>query len=230
MRTEILGLCLLVIFGCLDPVLFAQEQQQTLKQKLEQGLVKTQIFHGQKLLISTQNPVDAKTRLIDFKWQLIEWPFIIKYPASWYVRESYYNTSSLFISQEPVNEVTDQYKVGMALHYYPGYFSIQKPPAVSELGQIAHDLVYINQWETAKKEYIEQVRQQSQSVISVKDIDLAGKPAARAEHKLNDFQVISYYIKADNDLIQIMYQAPLREFSKYETVFNLMIDSFYFKQ
>jgi hypothetical protein len=206
----------------------ADGQDFTLKQKLEKGIIKTQVFQDQKVLVAMQDPVNGQTKMVAFKSQLVEWPFRMKYPASWYVREAFYGTSSLYITQEPVKQINDTFSVGMSLYYFQNYFSIQKASEDSKTGKLAESVLYKNDWVKSKAEYIRQIKKSADKVISIEETEFALQPAVCSEHQLNGAQVITYYVKAGNNLLQIIFEAPQQEFGNFETIFGLIADSFYF--
>ncbi|MFH1092756.1 MAG: hypothetical protein V1739_01215 [Candidatus Omnitrophota bacterium] len=229
MQKNMTAVLIFLIIFLSNTLLQAKDDGKTLDEKIKEGIIKIEKYQNQDVYSSVQNPQNDTAQLIDFKWQLVDWPFDIKYPPQWYAREEYYGTASLFFTKEPISKIGDKYQIGMSLFYYQGYFLPKKASGDSELGKLAQGAYYIETWEKSKEEHINKIKSQTE-VISMSEEKLSGQPSVRIEYKLNDTQVDSYYIKVGNNLMVVGFEAPFSGFAENKTIFKNMAESIHFNK
>lgn len=216
---------LIIVFG--DAFLFAEDNEKTLKQKIEEGIVKVEKYQDRDVLSCVQEPQGDTPQEIDFKWQLVEWPFNIKYPSQWYAREAYYGTASLSFTKEPIFKIGDQFQTGMSLFYYEGYFLPRKASKDSEAGKMAKAAYFFKTWESSKKDYIDNIKSKTE-VISISEGKFAGQSSVRVECKVNNIQMDNYYVKVGNNLMIMTFEAPASEFAEHKMTFENIAQSINF--
>ena len=175
-----------------------------------------------------QEPKGETETLVDFTPALIQFPFEIKYPAKWYVREEVAgNISCLFFTREPIKKEGDRYSVGASLLYNVGYFASKEPPA-SPIGQAAEMVIKMRGWEESKKLFTESLKKDGNTVISQTDVTISGQPALRVEYESKNARVSTIYIKAGIHLLVITFEAPPQGYEQYKDVFENILNSFFF--
>lgn len=180
-----------------------------------------------------QEPRKDTSDLVELQLKMIDFPFILKYPGNWYVREERYVTGnsmqnpSLFISREPIRGASDQFKVGMSLIYYQNYF-ISREPSDTAMGKSAQVVLKVVDWDKEKVRLLDAIKNASKKVVSEADIKITNQPAVKIESYNDLTHQITVYIKLNNNLIAIVCEAPVVEFDKYKKTFDEMLDSFMF--
>jgi len=172
-----------------------------------------------------QEPKGDTMDLVDFTPTKINMPFVIKYPAKWYVREAIGGMPSLFISREPIRDISDKYKVGLGAFYNQDYFISRESPD-TKLGQMGKTVLKARSWKKDKKEFVENLKRDGFNIISQSDIKISGQPALRIQYKSSVSEVTSLYVKLGKDLLMLFFEAPPDEYGNYKAIFEQMIDSF----
>ncbi|MFA6321112.1 MAG: hypothetical protein WCY36_04565 [Candidatus Omnitrophota bacterium] len=179
-------------------------------------------------VVKLQEPKGNTETLIDFAPTLIKFPFEIKYPAAWYVREEVAgNVQCLFFTREPIKKEGDRYSVGVSLLYNIGYFA-SKEPSESVLSQTAHTVIKIRDWEESKKQFIESLNDGGNIIVSQADTTVSGQPALKVEYESKNTRMTIVYIKAGIHLLSITFEIPLKEYEQYKDIFEKMLTSFFF--
>ncbi|MCX5678864.1 MAG: hypothetical protein NTY76_07135 [Candidatus Omnitrophica bacterium] len=177
---------------------------------------------------AVQEPKGDTVNLVDFIPQKINFPFEIKYPAKWYVREELTgNMPALILSQEPIKNDTDKYKVGVSLLYNVGYFSSRESSS-SALGQTADLVVRIRDWKESKKQFVEGLKEAGNTIISQSDIKVSGQPALRVEFESKAVRVTVIYVQVGVHLLMMTFESPPQEYNLYKDIFEKMINSLFF--
>ena len=172
-----------------------------------------------------QEPKGDTMELVDFVPVKIGLPFNIKYPAKWYVRETVENAPSLYITREPIRNVEDKYKVGVAAIYSADYF-ISREAADTKFGKMAKAVLKAKNWVEDKKGFVQNLKQNGFTILSQSDIKISDQPALRVEYKSILAQVTILYVKLGKDLLMIFFEAPPGEYGAYRDTFERMINSF----
>jgi len=175
---------------------------------------------------AVQEPKGDTMELVSFAPQKINFPFEIKYPAKWYVREDAIGMPSLFLTREAIKNDTDRYSVGVSLIYNVNYFSERQPPS-SVLGQTAGSVIRIRDWEESKKQFIEGLQQAGNNVISQSTITISGQSALRVDFESKNLRATTLYIKVGIHLLAITFEAPPEEYKQYKDIFDKMLNSFF---
>ncbi|MCF7908670.1 MAG: hypothetical protein K9L86_07375 [Candidatus Omnitrophica bacterium] len=179
-----------------------------------------------KLTFMVQEPKGSNLDLVSFEEKLVDFPFIIKYPAKWYVREETSGLmSGLFISREPVLKVEDQYKTGVGIYYLENYFFRTASPD-SEWGKGAKSVHYVPNWDEQKNIYLTSLKEQGCVIFSAVDTMVSTYPSLKIEFQSKDSRIITYFIKKDFDLINLLLEAPVKEFAGYQKLLESIVNSF----
>lgn len=174
-----------------------------------------------------QEPKSDTMELVSFVPQKINFPFEIKYPAKWYVREETVGMPSLFLTREPIRTDTDRYTVGASLLYNIAFFS-SREPSNSALGQTADFVIKIKDWDESKKQFIEGLKEGGNTIISQSDVTISGQPALRVEYKSKTLHAITFYIRVGVHLLAVTFEAPPNEYGQYKDVFDKILSSIFF--
>lgn len=175
---------------------------------------------------SVQEPKSNTMELVSFAPQMINFPFEIKYPAKWYVREEIAGMPSLYLTREPIRSDTDRYLVGVSLLYSISYFS-QREPSDSTLGQAAELVVKIRDWNESKKQFIKGLEEAGNTVISQADITISGQPALKVHYESKNVRAMVLYIRVGVHLLVMTFEAPPQEYEQYKEVFDKIGNSFF---
>ncbi len=165
---------------------------------------------------SVQEPKGTTMDLVPFTPKMIGFPFSIQYPAKWYAREEFAGAPSLFLTQEPVRQVTDQYRVGLGLYVMLGV-----------LNSLAGESTTQN-WEKNKNELVNGLEDQHFKIIDRQDVKISGQSALRVDCESVKARMINYYIKVNNNLFTMTLECPPQEYEQYKQVFDEMLKSFTF--
>ena len=174
-----------------------------------------------------QEPKGPTMNLVPFTRKLIDFPFELKYPEKWYVREEFSGVPSVFISRESIKSVTDKYLVGMGLYYAIGYFVSKEPPD-SKIGKLAEHVVKIVDWDESNRRYVQDTLKEGNVLISQSPLVISDQPAFRLDYESKTARIIALRIKAGNHLLMATFEAPLEQFDRYKGVFEQMIASLHF--
>ena len=174
-----------------------------------------------------QEPKGPTMDLVPFTRKLIDFPFELKYPEKWYVREEFLGVPSVFISREPIKSATDKYLVGMGLYYAIGYFVSKEPPD-SKIGKLAEHVVKIVDWDESNKRYVQDTLKEGNVLISQSPLVISDQPAFRLDYESKTARITTLRIKVGNHLLLAIFEAPSKEFAQYKDVFEQMIASLHF--
>lgn len=178
---------------------------------------------------SFQEPKGDSMDLVPVTQKMLNLPFTINYPAKWYVREQNTDVPSLYISQEPIKNQGDKFKVGMSAFYREKYFLAQEP-ANSDMGKLAKAVIRIKDWSEDKRGFIDHLKKSGHTIVSEKDMIIVDRPAVRIEDENKENKMTIVYIKAGANLLMIIFETPLGEYEKYKDIFDSMINSISFKK
>jgi len=191
-------------------------------------LINTNVFGADRPNFAVQEPKSNSMELTYFVPGLIKFPFEIKYPGAWYIREEVAgNIPCLFFTREPIRKEGDRYNVGASLLYNIGYFA-SKEPSDSILGQMAQTVIKMRDWDESKKQFVESLEKNGNSIISQADVTISGQPSLRVEYESKTARITTIYIKAGNHLLTIIFEAPPQEYEQYKDIFEKMLNSFFF--
>jgi hypothetical protein len=146
------------------------------------------------------------------------------YPAKWYIREENDGAPSLFITQEPIRNAGDKYKVGLGAFYKQDYF-IHKEPSNSEIGKMGKSVLAVVNWEEDKQRFLENLKNNGNTILSQSEIKIFDQPAIKIECKSKIARMAILYIKLGKDLLMLFFETPPDEYAQYKETFEQMIKS-----
>jgi len=187
----------------------------------------TNLYCADDIRFEIQEPKGETMELVPFAHKLINFPFVIKYPEKWYAREEFAGIPSLFLTREPIRNITDRYTVGMGLFYQIDYFISQESPD-SKLDQIAKTVVKVIDWNEAKKRFIESIKDVGNTNISQSELTITNQPALKVEYESKVLHTVTLYVKVGNHLLTMTFEASSQEYGQYKDIFEEMIKSFSF--
>lgn len=191
-------------------------------------LINANLFGADRPSFTTQDPKSDTMELTYFVPSLIKFPFEVKHPAAWYVREEVAgNMPCLFFTREPIKKEGDRYFVGASYLYNVGYFA-SKEPSDSALGQTARMVIRMRDWEESKKQFTESLKKDGDAIISQSDTMVSGQPALRVDYESKNARVTTIYIKVGTHLLTMTFEAPPQEYNQYKDIFEKMLSSLFF--
>ncbi|MFH0731724.1 MAG: hypothetical protein V2A72_02230 [Candidatus Omnitrophota bacterium] len=187
---------------------------------------------AKRAIYIVQEPRGATMDLVLFKPKKLKLPYAIKYPSQWYAAEIIVGAPTVLLSREPIRKQSDEYKMGIAIYYMTNYFR-QVLPRDSELGKMAKVVISVEDWEQSKNRFLAGFQKQADvNILSKTDITLSDLPAFKVEYQVvnpyDKLQVVAYFIRAGNHLLNLIYEAPISEFEEYREIFEAAISSFKF--
>jgi len=147
--------------------------------------------------------------LVPYSGYAINFPFEVKYPGLWYMREEIIIAPSVFFTREPIKRIGDQYKVGVGIFYFIARKSFD--------------------WGEEKGIYEKDMSKNGMVIVNKKEIEISGQPALRLEISAQPAKIVAMLIKVGNNgVIRMILEAPPEEYAQYADVFENIIKSFKF--
>jgi hypothetical protein len=183
-------------------------------------------FGANEARYAVQEPKGSTMNLTVFVPKILDFPFRIKYPEKWYVREELAgNVPILYVTREPIRKSTDKYTVGMGLFYRIEYF---KRAPDSRHDKMAEAAMRLGDWTLSCQRYAEDLKSQGQTVVAQENTFIDERPTQRIVHESQELKALTFLVWKELNFIVITFEAPLQEFTEYERVFEDMANSLTF--
>jgi hypothetical protein len=168
--------------------------------------------------------------LMNFKSDRIDYPYIIKYPGSWHVLESFEEQPALFFTREKMARQADGFLVGLGVFYTGNYFLAYKYDNM-RMPKGIRNIIEVMNWERAKRDMDKMVlSRKNGKILERKDV-LVGEYKTYLIEYVTDKQAgIVLHYKIGTDLLTLSFESPLSEYALQKAGFERMIKAFSFNK
>lgn len=162
-----------------------------------------------RVQVANQIPKGKTMKLTMFTPQMMDAPFDIKYPESWYAREEYYGRgrAEIYLTREKIDKAEDKYFVGASIAAYENKYS-SDGPFESKAALVLLDL---------KKEM---------EILNAEDAKVGDRRATKVWVENETRKGIIIILPIGRHLYLLSCDALKEEFSNYEEIFEKIIKSF----